>query len=311
MRAVTTVVLGLLVAVLAGCAAEQGAEPSSDAASTATGDQLSRSDEALRQERQQLLEDYLSALPGSAEVSALGSAMTVAVQGDGWGSSVDASQQVQSASAAKAWWVDAAANAAGTAAVEPYVEDIFVYSSNEAAGEVITLAGGADAVNAYTQSIGMTDTYLASWAAGGNHVASDTATQGDDNLTTTSDCVTFLQSLVQRSQQGDATATTVLEWMRLAPDGFAEDTTYGAALVNNLPFETARATSHKTGWLPPGSATSVQNAMLAIGAVTTPDGDVYSIAISAQDGLDYLRQSVDIARVSRAVFDVAVVPPAE
>ena len=225
-----------------------------------------------------------------------------AVRWKGAEAGIGMDRSIQSASAAKAYWVDAAAENAGLDVVEPYVRDIFTYSANDASGEVIGLIG-IDAVNDYTRSLGMAQTYLASWHAGGDHDASDQATHGTYNVTSAGNAVAFMDHLLQTADEGDEVSEQVLDWMRLAPDRYSQDTTYGAALTHHLPADVAAGTAHKSGWLLPGAATSVQNTLLAIGAVPLPDGSHYTVAIQAQDGSDYVAQARGIAEASKVIYD--------
>ena len=254
-------------------------------------------------ERMELVQEYLDGLEEQPLLEEWTGTGAVDVSYDGLRAGRYQDEVILSASAAKPYWVAAAAYLAGTAKVQPYVSDIFTYSDNVSSGKVIGIVG-IDRVNEWTRSIGMDSTFLAQWVIGGGHVASDRAEYGDVNVTTVNDAVTFLDYLVSQSEAGDQTATQILEWMQKAPVRFTRDTTYGAALVHELPLEAASEASHKAGWLLPGASSNIQNNILGIGVIPLPTGETYSVAIEAQDGLRYNLQAAGIARVSRGIYEI-------
>jgi beta-lactamase class A len=235
-----------------------------------------------------------------------GARVAAAVSYDSQRVRVGHSAQVPSASMAKAYWVWAAAAGAGTEAVEPYVQDVFAWSSNDAAGRVIGQVG-PDAINTFTRDLGMAETYLAAWYAGGAHTASDQAEYGDRNVTTVDDAVTFLDALTEAASDGDEVAAQVLDWMTLSPDSIGADGSYGGALVGELPPRVARRVSHKAGWLFPGATDAVRSEVVAMGVVPLPDGTTVNVAFGVADaaaGLD--TEAAAVAAGVRTVYDALV-----
>ena len=248
------------------------------------------------------VEDYLNRLPSSPAVTSAGATVAVAVSGEGWSAQVNGDRIVPSASAAKAYWVDAAAQAVGVDAVRPYVDAVFRYSDNNAAGGVIGLVG-ADGINAATRSWGMSDTFLSSWRAGGEYVASDRPELGTYNVTTVADGLRFLETLTAAAEGGDEVAVQVLDWMTLAPDSLEDGTQPGAALVAQLPPSVAAATSHKAGWYWPGESSMVDSTVIALGVIPLPDRGTYLVAVSAVDGLP-AEQLRLVGTISRDIHDI-------
>ena len=213
------------------------------------------------------------------------------------------SASTQSASAAKAYWVAAAVDAVGIEAVEPFVEAIFVHSDNDAAGRVIDLVG-VDGINTYTASIGMEDTFLASWFFGRRRAASNAGQDGfpTNNETTAADALTFLSQLEDGELFDAQETSTMLGWMLLAPDNMSNPQLgYGGVLTDELDPWVAATSMHKAGWLPPNCCRSIGNVLITIGIVPLPSSDPLTIAVSTVDGSDY---EADRAWISTLVGEI-------
>ena len=207
-----------------------------------------------------------------------------------------------SASSAKAWWVAAALDGAGVAAVEPYADPVFINSDNGATGEVIDLVG-PDAVNVYLWEVagmGRETTALTQWNYEKTREAANSPRKmGSDNYTTADDAVVFLAGL-QAGAVLDAEATSaLLDWMTRSPRGGT-----GGWLAARLPADAQASARHKGGWLPPGccSSDSYYNTLNEVGLVDTPRG-TYAVAILSHAGDDwYGRQAPFVELASCEIY---------
>ena len=209
-----------------------------------------------------------------------------------------------SASSAKAWWVAAALDGAGVAAVEPYADPIFVNSDNGATGEVIDLVG-PDAVNVYIWDVvgmGRQSTALTQWNFNATREATNSPRlMGSDNYTTADDAVLFLSRLQAGAVLDPAASAALLDWMTLAPR-----TGTGGWLSARLPAEPQASARHKGGWLPPGCCSSEEryNTLNDVGLVDTGRG-TYAVAILTHAGDDwYGRQAPYVELASCEIYKV-------
>jgi beta-lactamase class A len=207
-----------------------------------------------------------------------------------------------SASSAKAWWVAAALDGAGVAAVEPFADPIFVNSDNGATGEVIDLIG-PDAVNVYIWDLvgmGRDSTAFTQWNYQATREASNSPRlMGSDNYTTADDAVVFLAGLAGGTVLDGSATSALLDWMRRSPR-----TDFGGWLGTRLPADAQAGAAHKAGWLPPGCCSSEEryNTLNEVGLVDTPRG-TYAIAILTHAGDDwYGRQAPYVELASCEVY---------
>jgi beta-lactamase class A len=209
-----------------------------------------------------------------------------------------------SASSAKAWWVAAALDGVGVAAVDPFAGPIFVSSDNGATGDVIDLIG-PDAVNVYLWEVagmGRETTALTQWNFEATREAANSPrNMGSDNYTTANDAVTFLAGLAAGTILGQAETTALREWMVLAPRSGT-----GGWLAARLPAAAQTGAEHKAGWLPPGCCSSEDryNTLNDVGLIATPRGS-YAVAILTHAGDDwYGRQAPYAELVSCEIYKV-------
>ena len=207
-----------------------------------------------------------------------------------------------SASSAKAWWVAAALDGVGVAAVEPYADPIFINSDNGATGEVIDLIG-PDAVNVYIWDVagmGRNSTALTQWNFNATREATNSPRlMGSDNYTTADDAVIFLAGLQAGAVLDAAATAALLDWMTRAPRSGT-----GGWLAARLPAEPQTGARHKGGWLPPGCCSSEEryNTLNEVGLVDTPRG-TYAVAILTHAGDDwYGRQAPYVELASCEIF---------
>ncbi len=228
-------------------------------------------------------------------------------------SAVEPDRLYKSASSAKAYWAAAAVREAGVAKVEPLARDTFMYSSDVTAAQMIDLAGGPDAVNAFTHDlVKMQDTGLVKWVANGALLANDksntsgvqTATHvterlGESNYTTARDMVTFLTRL-QRGELLDARGTAaVIDWMRLAPDDSSQEP-YSGRLPEQLPPSVRKKVAHKAGWLLPTDTDPLD--LLDFGLVFPEHADPYAIAVMGTTDTQFPELEEFIAHASCVIY---------
>lgn len=271
-----------------------------DAGSVGTGADGGLDPAALQAE----IQAALDRLQSEASWRTPGSEVALAVQhlASGARASSRGGELYVSASSAKAWWVAAALDGVGVAAVEPYADPIFVSSDNGATGEVIDLIG-PDAVNVYLWDVvGMSSTALTQWNYNATREASNSPRlMGSDNYATADDAVRFLAGLQAGAILDQAASAALLDWMTLAPR-----TGTGGWLTARLPAEPQASARHKGGWLPPGCCSSEEryNTLNEVGLVDTPRG-TYAIAIFTHAGDDwYGRQAPYVELTSCEVYKV-------
>ncbi|HEX5059252.1 MAG TPA: serine hydrolase [Kofleriaceae bacterium] len=205
-----------------------------------------------------------------------------------------------SASSAKAWWVAAALDGAGLAAVAPYANAIFTNSDNSASGSVIDLIG-PNAVNTWMWNVaGMNDSALTHWNYDKTRVATNSPLAlGDDNYMTSDDAVRFLGRVYRKEILADERGEQLLEWLTLSPNSGT-----GGWLLARLPAEVQDLGMHKGGWLPPGccSDDGYYNTANEIGIVTTRFGRAYAVSILARRGTDYWNRQVPFVELASCVM---------
>jgi beta-lactamase class A len=217
-------------------------------------------------------------------------ALAAAVLPDGERGSSGGDVLFVSASSAKAWWVAAALDGAGLAAVEPYARPVFVESDNGATGRVIDLIG-PDRVNDYLwKVVGMSSTALTRWNYEGKREATRSPRRmGDNNYTTADDALRFLERLHRGEILDRARTGALIGWMRRSPRSGL-----GGWLLSRLPAAARATAAHKAGWLDPGCCSDdrVYNTLNEVGLVTVPGGRTYAVVILTHAAEDYWGKQV-------------------
>jgi beta-lactamase class A len=205
--------------------------------------------------------------------------------GDRW--NLNGNEAHVSASSAKFAWAMAAVHAKPPAQVEADALPTFMASDNSAAGRLIDLAGGADAVNTFTSTVlGIPSSafWLCSWDYDKTRQASTCPSPvSGNNFFTPFGCVAFLESVWKGKGVTADARQKLLEWSTLSPRSG-----YGGWIGTQLPPAVSQAMHHKAGWLPPGSTSSAAAyaTMNEQGIVSTPRG-AYAVALLFAHGDDY------------------------
>ena len=305
----TLLVLALVAASsLPGCAAEEGGvapdaperiPPSEarDAGSDGRQDETSQGDAGADSGTAPVLAPVVAALANEVATRSPGTELGLAVYDFTTKEYAGVNDEVAhiSASSAKAIWVAAALKKVGIAPVAPHAVPIFETSSNEAATEVIKLAG-PNYINELYALAKMEKSAYTQWA-GGNVATNSPKLLGNDNYFTAKDAVSFLKG-VQQGTLLDATLGAKLnEWMTLSPRAG-----FGGWLGTLLPASARASLRHKAGWLPPPYDARCVN---EIGLVEAGAGHWYAIAILARSAADYEAEQDFVEHASCAVFKAA------
>ena len=267
--------------------------------------------------------------PLEAVVARLGEEARAFDSGAQWGISVlnldtgeaaqfQGDQWFKAASVLKPTWMAAALREAGIEAVEPHAELVMVWSNNDFAGRVLSIAGGIDAANSLTLGLGMNDTLVVEWTFGirqrskyypGAHPYL--------NYTTANDLVTFWRWLYEGAVLPPAETEALLEWGRLPKSGTH------ATLVARLPEEVVEHVSYKVGALPPGRTyendegedepppEGSTDAMIGAGVVEVPGGPTYVVAIAATKGWSWFGKLSFVEYASCRIYEVLADDPQE
>lgn len=229
----------------------------------------------------------LSAIQTKAATSSPGTDFGVAViwlpTGKRWGSRADTPRT--SASSAKWFWAMAALNKNDIATVQTPALPTFKDSNNSTAGQLIDLAGGANAVNDFTSKtlgIPVTEISLCGWSYDKTRKATNCSNlAGGDNFFTPNGAATFLQKVWQRAVIGRDKGDKLLEWATLSPR-----TGYGGWVATQLPADVRASLHHKAGWLPTGCCSAGYPAHYnEIAIAETPRGP-YAVVLSMKGGTD-------------------------
>lgn len=252
-----------------------------------------------------------------------GSELAIAVQrlddGGATSASLDGDAMHVSASSAKAIWVAAALHGGVPVEVlEPYAALIFPSSDNVAAGRVIDRLGqyrgggateGADAINDFMWSLGMSRSAFQSWSgfpAGVVRHASNAphalGAYNWDNYFTASDAVRFLAAVDRGEVLGPSETDALRSWMTWSPD-----TGLGGWLGARLPPAARETMMHKAGWLPPEWYPTL-GSLNELGIVQVPDGPRYAVAIFARQragdvGIAWWRHAALVELASCVVYE--------
>lgn len=192
-----------------------------------------------------------------------------------------------SASTAKSWWVAAALAAGAADDVASIAAPIFEVSSDLLAGDAMDLAGGIDAVNAFTESAGMADTGAMKWGFGdGRRFASDfPGPLSGSNHVDASDAAEFFHRLGTNQILPPIETALLAEWMRLSPRDTSTGESEASMMTDALPRRVAAATEHKAGWLEPDRF-SVDPHLLDTGIVRPRRTPAYALALMAAGPVD-------------------------
>jgi beta-lactamase class A len=229
----------------------------------------------------------LDAIQAKAAMSSAGTDFGIAViwlpTGTRWGSKADTPRT--SASSAKWFWAMAALNKADIATVQTPAIPTFRDSNNSTAGQLIDIAGGANAVNDFTSKtlgIPITEISLCGWSYDKNRKATNCSSAGGgDNFFTPNGAATFLQKSWQRAVIGKAKGDKLLEWATLSPRSG-----YGGWVGTKLPGDVQTNLRHKAGWLPTGCCSAGYPPHYNdIAIINTPRGP-YAVVLSMKGGTD-------------------------
>lgn len=197
---------------------------------------------------------------------------------------VAADEPVRSASAVKPLWAAAAIDVAGLEAVTPLSHRALVLSDNHAAGEMIDLADGIDAVNTWTwDTAGLDGTHLSGWSFGRRRVSGFGL---GPTRTTMRDLALFYARLHQGQLLGRNETARLKSWLRSTPRRLSY---VDGVLLDRLPLSVATSALHKTGWLPPGCCAVDARLIVDAGLVALPNGKWFAMALSSSNGRQYDR----------------------
>ena len=195
-----------------------------------------------------------------------------------------------SASAVKPLWAAAALEAAGLEAVSPLADDVVILSDNSAGGRMIDLAGGVDAVNAWTWDVAeLSDTRLEAWRFNDpDRVAEDFRPEAPlGNRTTAADLARFYARLYQGELLGPEETSALLEWLQDTSHTLISPIDVDGVLLDRLPPEVAASALHKAGWLQPNCCRADYRQVIDAGLVVLPDGGWFAVAIVTAQGEYY------------------------
>lgn len=224
-------------------------------------------------------------------------------RGDRW--QVNGDRQMSFMSSSKFPWVVMAVAAAGAAAAEAAAVATFTWSDNDAASELIDLAGGLDAVNdLWNPQLGMATTchqqWFGAWYAG--QCRPDLSPPFDVpgyeflNYSTADDLTRFLARLWRGEVPGldGPGREAVLAWSLLSPDDL--DLGGDGTLTGYLPPALRSQVHHKVGWDFVGYLSASD-----IGIVDAPRA-TYAVAVAAFGGADSAAQQHFLAWTSCELY---------
>ena len=205
-----------------------------------------------------------------------------------------------SASAVKPLWAAAALDAAGVEAVRPFAYSALILSDNLAGGRLIDLAGGVDAVNAWTWNVArLDDTRLEAWRfQDPDRVASNFRPENPlGNRTTMADMALFFARLYKGELLGPDENAALQQWLLDTSHSLTSPRDLDGVLLDRLPPEVAEASLHKAGWLRPNCCPAEYRQMIDAGIIVLPDGSWFAMAIMSSRGefFDLTNQWVSLA----------------
>lgn len=221
---------------------------------------------------------------------------------DGSEYSENADEHVPSASSVKPVWTAAAIDVAGLEAVAPLAPAALVRSDNYVAGNIIDLAGGIDAVNAWSKNVaGMQSTHLAHWRYG--TTLAPRFTTGWPR-TTTNDLAQFYARLHSGELLAPEATAQLADWLRATPRRLAY---VQGAILDRLPESASTEALQKLGWLPGGAdLASHTNAITGGALVPLPDGEWFAIALSTTNSAHYRRSIIWLGFAACRVYVLLV-----
>ena len=195
-----------------------------------------------------------------------------------------------SASAVKPLWAAAALEAVGVEAVSPLAYSALVLSDNSAGGRMIDLAGGVDAVNAWTRSVArLSDTRLETWRfEDPKRVAGDFRPENPlGNRTTMADLALFFVRLYKGELLDPDETAALQQWLLDTSRTLSSPRDLDGILLDRLPPQVAESSLHKAGWLRPNCCPAEYRQMIDAGIIVLPDGRWFGLAISGARGEFY------------------------
>ena len=205
-----------------------------------------------------------------------------------------------SASAVKPVWAAAALDAAGVEAVRPLAYSALILSDNFAGGRLIDLAGGVDAVNAWTWNVaGLDDTRLEAWRFDDpNRVAGNFRPENPlGNRTTMADLALFFARVYKGELLDPDENAALQQWLLDTSHSLTSPRDLDGVLLDRLPPQVAEASLHKAGWLRPNCCPAEYRQMIDAGIIVLPDGSWFAMAIMSARGefFDLTNQWVSLA----------------
>lgn len=204
--------------------------------------------------------------------------------------SYEATESRISASAVKPLWAAAALDAAGVEAARPFAYSALILSDNLAGGRLIDLAGGVDAVNAWTRNVaGLDDTRLEAWRfEDPDRVASNFQPENPlGNRTTMADMALFFARLYKGELLGPEENAALQQWLLDTSHSLTSPRDLDGVLLDRLPPQVAESSLHKAGWLRPNCCPAEYRQMIDTGIIVFPDDSWFALAIMSARGEFY------------------------
>ena len=202
----------------------------------------------------------------------------------------EATESRISASAVKPMWAAAALEAAGLEAVRSQAHSALILSDNLAGGRLIDLAGGVDAVNAWTRNVArLSDTRLEAWRfQDPNRVASSFNPENPlGNRTTMADLALFFARLYKGDLLDPDENAALQQWLLDTSHSLNSPRDLDGVLLDRLPLGVAESSLHKAGWLRPNCCPAEYRQMIDAGIIVLPDDSWYALAILSSRGEFY------------------------
>ena len=205
-----------------------------------------------------------------------------------------------SASAVKPLWAAAALETAGVEAVRPLAYSALILSDNFAGGRLIDLAGGVDAVNAWTWNVAqLPDTRLEAWRFDNpDRVAGNFRPENPlGNRVTMADLALFFARLYKGDLLGPDESAALQQWLLDTSHSVTSPIDLDGLLLDRLPPQVAEASLHKAGWLRPNCCPAEYRQMIDAGVIVLPDESWFAMAIMSARGefFDLTNQWVSLA----------------
>ncbi|MCY3862415.1 MAG: serine hydrolase [bacterium] len=202
----------------------------------------------------------------------------------------EATESRISASAVKPMWAAAALDSAGVEAASSSAYSALILSDNLAGGRLIDLAGGVDAVNAWTRNVAqLSDTRLEAWRfQDPNRVASSFNPENPlGNRTTMADLALFFARLYKGELLDPDENAALQQWLLDTSHSLHSSRDLDGVLLDRLPTQVAESSLHKAGWLRPNCCPAEYRQMIDAGIIVLPDDSWYALAILSSRGEFY------------------------